>query len=115
MDRVYACHRHCCEKGALWRDLCPQGYRVRVRLRNKRSFQTLPDRRVPTAERAGTGTTRLERETRTVQDKLPHPHRRDQAEPDPGGGYARPGECHLCQRSGRAERGDVRRDGWAMA
>lgn len=69
----------------------------------------LPER-VPAVERGGAGPARLECETGTVKDQLPHTYRCHQAEPDTGGSHPRTGRRHLCGRGGRAQRGHVRDD-----
>lgn len=69
----------------------------------------LPER-VPAVERGGAGPARLECETGTVKDQLPHTYRCHQAEPDTGGSHPRTGRHHLCGRGGRAQRGHVRDD-----
>lgn len=94
----------------LWRDLRTQGYRVRVRHVGIPSIQAVPAERVPAVERGGTGPARLECETGTVKDQLPHTYRCHQAEPDTGGSHPRTGRRHLCGRGGRAQRGHVRDD-----
>lgn len=58
----------------------------------------------------GTGPARLECETGTVKDQLPHTYRCHQAEPDTGGSHPRTGRRHLCGRGGRAQRSHVRDD-----
>lgn len=60
-------------------------------------FKVYLIRGIPAPERAGTGTTRLERKTRTVQDQLSHPYRRDQTKSDSGRSDREAGEHHLCQ------------------
>ena len=94
----------------LWRDLRTQGYRVRVRHVGIPSIQAVPAERVPAVERGGTGPARLECETGTVKDQLPHTYRCHQAEPDTGGSHPRTGRRHLCGRGGRAQRSHVRDD-----
>lgn len=94
----------------LWRDLRTQGYRVRVRHVGIPSIQAVPAERVPAVERGGAGPARLECETGTVKDQLPHTYRCHQAEPDTGGSHPRTGRRHLCGRGGRAQRGHVRDD-----
>ena len=74
------------------------------------SIQAVPAERVPAVERGGTGPARLECETGTVKDQLPHTYRCHQAEPDTGGSHPRTGRRHLCGRGGRAQRGHVRDD-----
>lgn len=69
----------------------------------------LPER-VPAVERGGAGPARLECETGTVKDQLPHTYRCHQAEPDTGGSHPRTGRRHLCGRGGRAQRSHVRDD-----
>ena len=87
-----------------------QGYRVRVRHVGIPSIQAVPAERVPAVERGGTGPARLECETGTVKDQLPHTYRCHQAEPDTGGSHPRTGRRHLCGRGGRAQRSHVRDD-----
>ena len=70
----------------------------------------VPAERVPAVERGGTGPARLECETGTVKDQLPHTYRCHQAEPDTGGSHPRTGRRHLCGRGGRAQRSHVRDD-----
>ena len=72
--------------------------------------QAVPAERVPAVERGGTGPARLECETGTVKDQLPHTYRCHQAEPDTGGSHPRTGRRHLCGRGGRAQRSHVRDD-----
>lgn len=74
------------------------------------SIQAVPAERVPAVERGGTGPARLECETGTVKDQLPHTYRCHQAEPDTGGSHPRTGRRHLCGRGGRAQRSHVRDD-----
>lgn len=87
-----------------------QGYRVRVRHVGIPSIQAVPAERVPAVERGGAGPARLECETGTVKDQLPHTYRCHQAEPDTGGSHPRTGRHHLCGRGGRAQRSHVRDD-----
>lgn len=54
-------------------------------------------------KRTGTGFTGMVGQARTLQDKLPHPHRCHQAEPHSGGSDATAGQSHICQRGRRAE------------
>ena len=106
-DQLQRYHR---QGRTLWRDLRTQGYRVRVRHVGIPSIQAVPAERVPAVERGGTGPARLECETGTVKDQLPHTYRCHQAEPDTGGSHPRTGRRHLCGRGGRAQRGHVRDD-----
>lgn len=106
-DQLQRYHR---QGRTLWRDLRTQGYRVRVRHVGIPSIQAVPAERVPAVERGGAGPARLECETGTVKDQLPHTYRCHQAEPDTGGSHPRTGRRHLCGRGGRAQRGHVRDD-----
>ena len=106
-DQLQRYHR---QGRTLWRDLRTQGYRVRVRHVGIPSIQAVPAERVPAVERGGTGPARLECETGTVKDQLPHTYRCHQAEPDTSGSHPRTGRRHLCGRGGRAQRSHVRDD-----